>query len=451
VFSHRRSAPRAVSRDKLAGQGVLGEPLGRKRLQRKFDDMGLLKSILGQNPLKWEEKGDKYFNRSEWGRAKLEYENALSQLDRRSPGYLRDEPRLQKKLRQAKESLAREHRQTGEELMETGHYGEARELFELVSDLSQDRDLITDAENQLHELEDLSSKDDQMESYEVPVNENEEEVYAAQDEEVFMALCATLPEDVRRAYLSYGEDFKVGYIALNRGEFHVAADSLSRAMEENPSPDSFVPLEMASACLNLGQFDKARHLLETFLSYHPDVLPGYQLLCEVFWAMKSFDQAEKLLDDCPGEFKESVAYFLLRGETLFQAERYKEAISLYQYFTTDYGWSNEIMKALAKAYEASGDLKNAQGIYGSIMGQCTSCHARVDPFVKRRFADISFDLGQHTTAILETYLSLAQEDSPNAPFYYQRVSEIYSSLGNEVEARRFQGFIRQIQEGKGRV
>ena len=411
--------------------------------------MGLLKNILGQGPAKCEEKGDKFFGRSDWGRAKLEYEKALIQLDRRFPGYLRAEPRLQKKLRQAKESLAREHRQTGEELMETEHYREARELFELVIDLSRDRDLIADAENRLQELEDLSSKDVQMEGYEVSVSE--EEVYDTQDEEMFMALCATLPEDVRRAYLSYGEEFKAGYLALNRGEFHIAADALSRAMEENPSPDSFVPLEMASAYLNLGQFDEARHLLETFLSYHPDALPGYQLLCEVFWAMRSFDQAEKLLDDCPGELKESVACFLLRGETLFQAERYREAISLYQGFTTDYGWSNEIAKALAKAHEASGDLKNAQGIYGSIIEQCSSCHARVDLFVKRKFADISFDLGQHTTAILEMYLSLAQEDSRNVPFYYQRVSEIYSSLGNEVEARRFQGFVRQTQEGKGHV
>ena len=87
--------------------------------------MGLLKSILGQNPAKCEKKGDKFFGGSDWGRAKLEYEKALSQMDRRSPGYLRDEPRLQKKLTQAKESLAREHRQTCEELREAGHYEEA--------------------------------------------------------------------------------------------------------------------------------------------------------------------------------------------------------------------------------------------------------------------------------------------------------------------------------------
>jgi tetratricopeptide (TPR) repeat protein len=407
--------------------------------------MGLLKSILGQSPAKCEKKGDAYFDRSDWGRAKLEYEKALSQLDRRSPRYLRDEPRLQEKLSQAKESLAREHRQTGEELIEIEYYEEAKELFELAIDLSQDRDLISDVENRLRQLEALSSKDIRMESDEDSVSEKE--TYDSTDDEMFVALCATLPEDVRRTYLSYGEDFKAGYLALNRGEFDIAADGLSRAMENNPAPDSFIPLELASAYLNLEKFDEARRLLETFLSYHPDALPGYQLLCETFWAMRGFDQAEKLLDDCPDKLKASIAYYLLRGETLFQSERFREAISLYQDFTEDYGWSNEIGKALGRAYEASGDLKSAQDIYGNIMDQCASCQTRVDPFVKRKFADISFDLGQHSTNILEIYLSLAQEDSPNIPFYYQRVSEIYASLGNEVEARRFRAFARQAQEG----
>jgi tetratricopeptide (TPR) repeat protein len=407
--------------------------------------MGLLKSILGQSPAKYEKKGDAYFDRSDWGRAKLEYEKALSQLDRRSPRYLRDEPRLQEKLSQAKESLAREHRQTGEELIEIEYYEEAKELFELAIDLSRDRDLISDVENRLRRLETLSSKDIRMESDEDSVSEKE--TYDSTDDEMFVALCATLPEDVRRTYLSYGEDFKAGYLALNRGEFDIAADGLSRAMENNPAPDSFIPLELASAYLNLEKFDEARRLLETFLSYHPDALPGYQLLCETFWAMRDFDQAEKFLDDSPNELKTSIAFYLLRGETLFQAERFREAISLYQGFIKDYGWSNEIGKALGRAYEASGDLKSAQDIYGNIIDQCASCQTRVDPFVKRKFADISFDLGQHSTAILEMYLSLAQEDSPNTPFYYQRISEIYSSQGNEEEARRFKAFARQAQEG----
>ena len=83
------------------------------------------------------------------------------------------------------------------------------------------------------------------------------------------------------------------------------------------------------------------------------------------------------------------------------------------------------------------------------MDQCRGCHARIDPFVKRKFADISFELGQGSSAILEIYLSLTQEDPENNPFYFQRVSRIYALLGNEEEARRFQLFAQQAQKGTG--
>ena len=83
------------------------------------------------------------------------------------------------------------------------------------------------------------------------------------------------------------------------------------------------------------------------------------------------------------------------------------------------------------------------------MDQCRSCHTRIDPLIKRRFADISFDLGEHSSAILEMYLSLVQDDPGNAPFYFQKVSRIYTALGNEEEARRFKLFAQEAESEKG--
>jgi hypothetical protein len=83
------------------------------------------------------------------------------------------------------------------------------------------------------------------------------------------------------------------------------------------------------------------------------------------------------------------------------------------------------------------------------MNQCRGCHTRVDPFFNRKFADISFELGEYSSAVLGMYLSLAQEDPENNGFYYQRVSRIDSALGNEEEARRFQSFAQQVKCGKG--
>jgi tetratricopeptide (TPR) repeat protein len=408
--------------------------------------MGILKKFFSQKPEKHEQKGDTFFNNSGWGMAKIEYENALSTLEKTSSGYDESEARLQGKLRQAKEALALEHTQTGETLMEQEYYDDARDLFQLAIDLTQDPELISTIENRMMDMERLTARDIQTDVSDLQVNA--EGASDEQEDEYFMALCGTLPEEVRAVYFSYGEPFKSGYLALNRGEFALAADYFARAMKENPAPDSFIPLEMATAYMNLEKLDEAHQLLETFLQYHPDALPGYQLLCEVFWETRAFDQAEALLAECPDELKNSSAYYLLRGEAMFQCGNYSEATSFYQDFMKEYGWNERIARALARIFETLGDFENARDMYAKIMDQCSGCHTRIDPFVKRKFADISFELGQYSSTILEMYLSLTQEDPENNPFYFQRVSRIYASLGNEEEARRFQLFAQQAQNGK---
>lgn len=412
--------------------------------------MGLLKKFFSQDPEKTEQKGDAFLKASDWGRAKLEFEKALDALEKTSSDDAL-KTRLRDKLVQAKEALAHEHRQAGEDLMEAEYYDEARGFLQLALDLTRDPALISAVEKLMHEIGRLSAGDIQME---VPRSDltplADDETYTGdQDDETFMALCSALPEEVQEAYLSYGESFKTGYLALNRGDFDLAADDLSHALEENPAPDSIIPLELATAYLNLEKLDEARRLLETFLQHHPDALPGYQVLCEVYWEIGAFDQAETLLADCPDDLKNSLAYVLLRGETLSQAGSHSEAASLYQDFMEAYGWNEPLVIALAGTLETLGDLESARDLYAEIMDQCRSCHTRIDPLVKRKFADISFDLGQHSSAIMEMYLSLAQDDPENAPLYFQKISRIYASMGNEEEARRFRVFAQQAENGKG--
>jgi predicted Zn-dependent protease len=266
----------------------------------------------------------------------------------------------------------------------------------------------------------------------------EEALKGEEEDEYFAALVGTLPDEVQEAYLGYGEAFKNGYLALNQGDFQGAAAHLTTAMKEHPDPASYIPLELATVYLNLGKHDEARQLLETFLAHHPDALPAYQLLCEVFWETKAFDRAEELLDSLPPNLTESVAGYILRGETFFQAKRYGDAKTFYRNFLKTYEWNESIARALAKTHEALGEMANARNIYSEIMAQCNSCHARIDPYIKQKFADLSFASGLNTTAVLELYLSLAREVPQNAVEYYQKISKIYSAQGNREEARRFQ-------------
>ena len=413
--------------------------------------MGLLNIFSGKDPENYEQRGDALFEANAYGKAIVEYERALDRLGKTSPrndGYRQT---LQDKIRTNKERLAREHQQTAQNLMEAGHDYDARQYIDLALELTEDPELKNALEQQLQTREVFEPEDIEIDLPEVEIQDQElddedeqieEPLDTNEDDEHFAALIGTLPDNVQDAYLGYGDAFKNGYLALNRGDFEGAAKDLAVAMEGHPDPASYIPLELATACLNLGKHNEARRLLEAFLVHHPDALPAYQLLCEVFWETKAFDRAEELLASLPPDLEESVAGYLLRGETLFQAGKYAKAKSFYRGFFKIYEWNEPIARALAKTHEALGEMANARNIYSEIMAQCSSCRARIDPFIKQKFADLSFASGLNTTAVLELYLSLAREVPQNAVEYYQKISKIYSAKGNLEEARRF----RQIAE-----
>jgi hypothetical protein len=47
---------------------------------------------------------------------------------------------------------------------------------------------------------------------------------------------------------------------------------------------------------------------------------------------------------------------------------------------------------------------------------------------------------------LELYLKLVQEDPERAAEYHQKISRIYSALGNEAEARRFELIANELED-----
>ena len=119
--------------------------------------MGLLKQLFTQNPEKYEQRGDELYQNSLWGMAKIEYEKALYALENQSDNQNDTEARLQEKLLATKEALALEHKQTGINLMEAEQYDQARELFELAVDLSQDQTLINEIQELLEETKSLKT------------------------------------------------------------------------------------------------------------------------------------------------------------------------------------------------------------------------------------------------------------------------------------------------------
>jgi tetratricopeptide (TPR) repeat protein len=413
--------------------------------------MGLLNFFLSKHPEDYESKGDKSVETGAYGNAIVEYERALERLEKTAPWDDGFRQSLREKIHSSREALVLQHQKTAADMIEAGYHEDAQQYIQLALELTEDPDLLSDLENQKRELEARALEDIQTEEAEVEITDPEETqddepVDEEPDDEYFTALVLTLPEDVQKAYREYGDAFKKGYLALNQGDFESAAEYLYQALEENPDPPNYIPLELATACLNLGQFEDGRRLLEEFLQHQPNALPAYQLLCEIFWETKDFDRAEALLSALPGELAKSVAGYVLRGETLYHAENYKEAKAFYRDFLKTYAWNEAIARGLAKTHEALNEMANARNIYREIMDQCHSCHSRIDPYIKQKYADLCFASGLNTTEVLELYLSLVREVPGNKADFYQKVSRIYTAQGNETEARRFELFAEKAKE-----
>ncbi|MBL0715932.1 MAG: tetratricopeptide repeat protein [Desulfosarcina sp.] len=408
--------------------------------------MPLLEWLTGATPEKQEHKGDCLFAAGRWGEAKLEYESALEKLKRRSRKETGPQKQLAAKIRQAREALAREHRQSAADLMDGGYREEAQEMLALAIEVSADEAFQQALEQQVRELQARRFQTTAPESPELldgPEDDPAERLSEGSHDDYYMALCHTLPNHVRRAYQGYGDNFKFGYMALNRGDFETAAPLLDRAHQTNPQPDSYIPLELATAYLNLDRKSEAHDLLAGFIGHHPETLPAYQLLCEIYWDQKDFEQATSLLEALPPDLSASLAAAVLRGETLNRSGQHEAARDHYRGFIDTYGWNITAAHKLARIYRDLDATHDARKLYEEIMNSCRGCGTRIDAHIKHEYAELCFAEGQHDSTLLEMYLALAREIPEYAALYYERLAHIYARQGNDHEARRFRAFARQ--------
>jgi tetratricopeptide (TPR) repeat protein len=409
--------------------------------------MGFFKLFGGKSSDEAEKKADALFEAGEFGLAKMEYENVLEKWKKDAQGSEALEERLKEKLCKTKEILARKRTQEGLEIMDSEYYEAAEESFRLALELTEDPDLIEELRGLLEEIGQCSGEKEAVPIFDTGASKKEgpeRAIPEPTENEYFAALCSGLPEQVRREFYQYGMSFRQGYLALNEGNFELAAEKLLQAMEENPGA-SFITIELATAYLNLERYQEARVLAERFLRAHPDSPQGYHIICEVLWALQEFDKALELLDTCPNILAESLPVLLLRGETLLKAQRLEESEHLYERELESQGWQPDIALSLARIYETQGKKEEARNIYGKILAETRSCGFTGDTIVKQRFSDLSLELGEYSDKVLELYLSLVQEDPSRRTDYYKKISRIYAAQGNDREASRFEGLARQAQ------
>jgi tetratricopeptide (TPR) repeat protein len=408
------------------------------------DAMGLLKIFTGKTPENLEARGDALFEAGDYGRAKIEYENGLEKCRRKTPKNKPLEGRLIEKSSRAREALALRHKEEGVEILESEYDEAAEECFRLALTLTEDPQLVRELEGLLDAIRSRRRSEPLVSDPDADLFE-EEAGDATDRRETFNALLSALPGPVRKAFLGYGEAFMDGYVALNEGDFRRAADRLSEALEENPEGDRILP-ELATAYLNLDMQSEAWDLAEAFLQAHPNDLQGYPVLCEVLWTLGENDTALQRLDAAPSPLAESLPILHLRGETLLRAGRTAEAEDLYEEAQETHGFDPEVARALAGVYELRGRKEEARDLYSRLLNECRTCAGPSDPVARRRFAELSFELGDRSPALLQLFLSLAREHPDGRADDYDKISLIYGDQGNRVEADRFAGFAHQARE-----
>lgn len=399
--------------------------------------MGLF-SFLIKSPEKKEAEGDAYFNASKFGPAKLEYESALELIEKKHPNDASMKDRVLEKLKNSRESLARQHLETGDRLIESNALDEAERMFSLALSLSENPELQQTLKGRIaltikdipEDENDYEYENDQMAD---PTEEPED--YDAEHE--FEVLCMTLSEEMGQAYRSYGETFKEGFLALSHGDFGRAAILLQKAMEEHPADDSHIPVELATALIHLGQADEAIEHLTFYLQNNPSSFHGISMLCDIFCELKRFDLAHGVIEKSPETIRESAVGARLNGRIYYLEGEYKRAEEIFRDVLTDKGWNTDVARDLAMTLVSSDQNEEAKSLYADLLNQCAGCGQRLNPLDKKAFADLSLKMNDYSDKILKLYLELANDHEDIRSDCFSKASMIFSHNGNEKEAVRF--------------
>jgi len=405
--------------------------------------MALFKWFSAKTAADLENRADEFAAAGAWGKAKLEYERALDRLELETGAHSEAGGRLEKKIRQSCRALADQHLANGRELLQAGHRQDAAELLELALELCPDsthRPQIVVLLEQARGAggSGFAAADEALDK------EAEPQPTTEGAEEHFMVLCSMLPDELQDVYSGYGQAFREGYVALHRGEFQKAAELLQQAHRLHPGDGGYISMELAGAYFNLGRNDEARRLCENFVQKYPEALPGYELICDIYWEQKDFESARILLKNCPLPLKTSVAYVVLYGETLRRESEYDAAADWFNRHLQEHGWNDKIALALAAVFEQSGLPDRALALYGRYMANCRGCGSGTPPEIECKYADLSLAGGNLSDEILEIYLALARKDPARAADYYAKVSRIYAGRGDQKEALRFERIAAQI-------
>lgn len=399
--------------------------------------MGLF-SMFKKSPEKSEAAGDAYVKANDLGLAKIEYEEALGIIEKKTPEDTALKERLMEKLKTTKEALALKHLEAGDQLLDVKALDEAENLFSLALSLTEDPELQKALKERITmTVGDISMDATEGEYEDSPTSKTTETPKAYDADQEFEVLCMTLPEEIGQAYQSYGETFKEGYLALSKGDFIKAADKLKEALAEHEDEDTHIPVELATAHINLWQPDAAIDLLVEYLEKHPSSFQGISLLCDLYCDLEQFEMAHDVIDELPDEVSDSIEVARYNAWIYHKEQNFERAEEIFRKALEDSEHDTDVARDLAMTLAAAGKTQEARDLYADMLNQCARCHQRQNPLDTKAYADLSLEMDDYSDKILKIYLTLAKDFPPLRSECYAKASMIFSHNGDEKEAARF--------------
>jgi len=393
--------------------------ISKKSIKLKIGDayMSFLKNFFIKPPESIEKKGNDYFDNNLFGPAKVEYEKALEKYKKENNKADTPEEnnttRVLQKILKCCESLALQHIKSGEQLIEADMpvssdiIDEAISFFELALELTKDPKLIKKIEGYKKNIRQTHyEKNRGTDKIQIVQQVANVESIITSDSEDFNAIVASLPEEIAEEYIKYGENFKIGYLALSRGDFEMAVEKLTLSMDENlKNRSNYIPLELSTSLLNLGEVEKAEELIKDFVKVYPESINGCHLFCEICWELKEYEKAHNHLQLVLNLLTENdnlqSSLLQLKSETFYREEKFAESEAVCRQYLDGIKWDETIGLSLAKTLEAIENFKEAKDIYGKIIKSCAGCGKMPDFYLLKKFADLSYYDGDRSTEILE--------------------------------------------------
>lgn len=407
--------------------------------------MGLF-SFFSKSPETHEKKGDAAYEQRAFGSAKLEYEKALEQSgDRQNDPQDPLTRRLREKLDLSRESLAAQHLDRAEELLENNSREDALTYLALAENLTLNQELREDLARRIAGLTTTPAgpvpfygDDGDHPHEELPVQ--------GSDLDEFYALIGALPDDIADEYADFGDAFIQGYLLLNQGGYQDALPLLEEAFQLQEGRVTHLHLELARTLIPLGHHERAETLINDFLDHDRNSMTAIALLCDLFWVQKRFMDAHGRLDSLPEKIRATPDFCRLKGWTLFMENRFEEAGTVYQEYLSTGDWHEPIARDLVTCLAAGGDIHGARRVLLTLLNTCTGCGRKPSAEDRLLYADLCIQMQDVSADTVDLLLSLAAEQPGLAAPYFERAAKIFRLMGNETEAVRYETLAGNIKE-----